>query len=186
VLIDIAFPRLLKPKGSAYLPRASNRAVGTIMVDELLRQLGDLALGSVPTIILFVLLVIAYRYVLYGPLMRTLAERRERTIGAVEKAHAAIAAADAKSQEYEAKLRAARAEIFHRREQLLQQWNAQRDSALAAARHAAQQHVGAAREAIEAEAAEARHQIEASAGALAEQIMRAVLPPELASAEGVR
>jgi len=156
------------------------------MVDELLRQLGDLVLGSVPTIILFVLLVIAYRFLLYAPLVRTLAERRERTLGAVEKAHAAIAAADAKSQEYEAKLRAARAEIFHRREQRLQQWSAQRDAALATARQAAQERVAVAREGIEAEAATARHQVEAAAGTLAEQIMRAVLPSELAGAEGVR
>ena len=156
------------------------------MVDQLLRQLGDLALGSVPTIIIFTLLVIAYRFLLYGPLMRTLAERRERTIGAVEKAHAAIAAADAKSQEYEARLRAARAEIFHRREQQLQKWSAQRDNALATARQAAHERVSLARQAVEAEAAAARHQIEASAAQLAEQIMKAVLPPELASAEGVR
>ena len=156
------------------------------MVDQLLRQIGDLALGSVPTIILFVFLVIAYRFLLYGPLMRTLAERRERTIGAVEKAHAAIAAADAKTQEYEAKLRAARAEIFHRREQRIQEWNAQRDGAVASARQAAQERVAAARQSIEAEAAEARGHIEASASILAEQIMRAVLPSELAGAEGVR
>src|ERR1700757_5107017 len=101
------------------------------MIDELLSQLGDLVLGSIPTIIIFVFLVIAYRILLYRPLMRTLDERRERTLGAVEKAKAVIAAADAKSQEYEAKLRAARAEIFHRRELRLQQWNAQRDDALA-------------------------------------------------------
>jgi F-type H+-transporting ATPase subunit b len=156
------------------------------MVDQLLRQIGDLVLGSVPTIILFVFLLIAYRFLLYKPLMRTLAERRERTIGAVERAHAAIAAADAKTQEYEAKLRAARAEIFHRRELRIQQWNAQRDSTLAAARQAAQERVAAARSAVEAEAGEARRHIEASAGVLAEQIMRAVLPSELAGAEGVR
>ena len=61
-------------------------------MDELLRQLDELVLGSVPTIIIFVGLVLAYRFVLYRPLMRTLAERRERTQGAIEKAHAAIAA----------------------------------------------------------------------------------------------
>jgi len=155
------------------------------MVDQLLRQIGDLALGSVPTIIIFVFLLIAYRFVLYGPLMRTLAERRERTIGAVEKAHAAIAAADAKTQEYEAKLRAARAEIFHRRELQLQQWNTQRDAAVAAARQAAHERIASARQAIEAEVAEARQHVEASVGVLADQIMRAVLPSELASAEGV-
>jgi len=152
-------------------------------MDQLLPQIGDLVLGSVPTIILFVLLVIAYRYLLYGPLMRMLAERRERTQGAVEKAHAAIAAADAKTQEYEAKLRAARAEIFHRREQRLQQWNAQRDAALGSARLAAKERVGAARQAIEAQAAEARHQVETSADQLARQILKAVLPPEVATAE---
>jgi F-type H+-transporting ATPase subunit b len=156
------------------------------MLDELLRQLGDLALGSIPTIIIFVFLVIAYRLLLYGPLMKTLAERRERTMGVVEKAKAAIAAANAKSQEYEAKLRAARADIFHRRELRLQQLNAQRESAIAAARQAAQERVGSARAKIEAEAAEARHHIESTVDQLAGQIMRAVLPAELTAAEGAR
>ncbi len=156
------------------------------MIDELLRQLGDLVLGSVPTMILFVLLVLAYRFVLYGPLMRMLAERRERTLGAVEKAHAAIAAADAKTQEYEAKLRAARAEIFHRRELRIQQLNAQRESALASAREAARQRVVAARTALEADAAAARRQIESSVDQLATQILRVVLPSDVINAEGVR
>jgi F-type H+-transporting ATPase subunit b len=155
------------------------------MVDQLLRQLGDLMLGSVPTMIIFLVLVLSYRFVLYGPLVRTLAERRERTLGAVEKAHAAIAAADAKSQEYEAKLRAARAEIFRQREQRVQQWNAQRDSALASARLAAHERVNVARSGIEAEAAEARKQIESSVDKLAGQILKAVLPQD-AAAEGVR
>jgi F-type H+-transporting ATPase subunit b len=155
------------------------------MVDQLLRQLGDLMLGSVPTMIIFLVLVLAYRFVLYEPLVRMLAERRERTLGAVEKAHAAIAAADAKSQEYEAKLRAARAEIFRQREHRVQQWNAQRDNALASARLAASERVNVARLGIEAEAAEARKQIESSVDKLAGQIIKAVLPRD-AAAEGVR
>jgi F-type H+-transporting ATPase subunit b len=156
------------------------------MLDELLRQLGDLALGSVPTIIIFVILVVAYRVLLYRPLMHTLAERRERTLGAIEKANAAIAAADAKSQEYEAKLRAARGEIFHRRELRLREWNAQREAALAAARQAAQEKVASARAAIEAETAEARQNIESSVDQLAGQIMKAVLPAELTATGGAR
>ena len=156
------------------------------MVDELLRQLGELVLGSVPTMIIFVPSSWPTGSVLYRPLMRTLAERRERTQGAVEKAHAAIAAADAKSQEYEAKLRAARAEIFRRRELQVQQWNAQRDSALASARLAAEERVEAARTAIEAESAAARHQIEASADQLAAEILNAILPAEVMNAEVAR
>jgi F-type H+-transporting ATPase subunit b len=155
-------------------------------MDELLRQLSDLALGAAPTMILFIVLLLAYRFVVYGPLMRTLAERRERTAGAVEKAHAAIAAADARTQEYEAKLRAARAEIFHRREQRLQQWNAERESALATARLAAQERLRAAQAAIEAQAEDARKEIETGADRLAAQVVAAVLPSELAAAGSAR
>jgi F-type H+-transporting ATPase subunit b len=153
------------------------------MVDELLRQLGDLFLGSVPTIIIFLILVLAYRFVLYGPLLRVLAKRREMTAGAIEKAHAAIAAADAKSQEYEAKLRAARAEIFRAREQRVQQWNAQREKALESARLAAHERVVLARKSLEAEAEAARKQVEVSVDQLVDQVLEAVLPVR---AEGVR
>jgi F-type H+-transporting ATPase subunit b len=149
------------------------------MLDELLRQLGDLVLGSVPTMIIFIALVFAYRFILYGPLVKTLIERRRRTVGAMEAAHAAIAAADAKAQEYEAKLRAARAEIFHQRELRVQQWIAEKDKALASARQAAQEHVAKARAEIEAEAASARRQVENVAGHLAHQVLEAILPARM-------
>lgn len=152
------------------------------MIDELMRQLGELVLGSVPTMIIFIILVFAYRFILYGALVKTLAERRARTTGAVEAAQAAIAAADAKSQEYEAKLRAARAETFHQRELRVQQWTAQKDAALASARIAAQERVAQARAGIEAEAASARRQIENIAGQLAAQVRQAVLPAQLEEA----
>ena len=62
-------------------------------MNETLHQLGGLLLGSVPTIFLFLLLVILYRFLVYGPLTRVLNERRERTEGAIEQANAATAAA---------------------------------------------------------------------------------------------
>src|SRR5579872_6559564 len=115
---------------------------------ELLQQLGDLALGAIPTLILFILLVLAYRFILFGRLMETREERRGRTSGALEKSRLAIAQADVRTQEYEAKLRAARAEIFRGREQRLQRLNADKESALAAARLSAQQNVQAAQAAL--------------------------------------
>jgi F-type H+-transporting ATPase subunit b len=155
-------------------------------MNEILHQLGDLALGSVPTMIIFLILVGAYQILVYKPLSRTLAERRARTTGAVEKAHIAIAAADAKSQEYEAKLRAARAEIFRHRDQRIQQWNAERENALASARMAAQERVRVAEAALEAQATEARKQIEGSTEQLAAQILQAILPAGVAPAESAR
>jgi F-type H+-transporting ATPase subunit b len=151
-------------------------------MDELLKQLGDLALGATPTIILFILLVLAYRFILFGRLVKTRDERRGRTAGALEKSSHAVAQADVRTQEYEARLRAARAEIFRGREQRMQRLNADKDSALAAARLAAQTQVESAQNALNAQAADARRQIEASANQLAAQVLAAVLPS--APAEG--
>ena len=77
-------------------------------MDEILQQLGGLVLGSVPTMVLFILLVAAYGLLVRRPLDRVLAERRARTSGAVEQARSAIAAAEAETTEYEDKLRRAK------------------------------------------------------------------------------
>src|ERR1700761_114171 len=96
-------------------------------MDQLLHQLGGLVLGSVPTMVLFVLLVIAYGVLVRGPLDRILRERRARPSGAEEQAKEAISAAEAETAAYEDKLRKAKAEIYASREQRLKQWNAERD-----------------------------------------------------------
>lgn len=150
-------------------------------MDELLRQIVDLALGSVPTLILFIILILSYRFILYGRLMKIREQRRERTSGAVEKSRLAIAQADFRSQEYEARLRAARSDLMRRREQRIQQWNADRETAVAAARVAAQERVRAAQLALAAQSAEARRQMEQSVGDLASQVLAAVLPPARAA-----
>ena len=51
-------------------------------MDQILNQLGELVLGSVPTMVLFILLVAAYVLLVRRPLDRILAERRARTSGA--------------------------------------------------------------------------------------------------------
>lgn len=145
-------------------------------MQEIIQQVGNLLLGAVPTILLFIVLVLAYQFLVQGPLTATLKERRARTEGAVEDAHRAIAQAEARAAEYAAKLRQARAEVFKVREQRVKQWNAERDAALDAARKTAGQKVNQARVALEAEAAEARQSLQASAGDLAAQVVRAVLP----------
>lgn len=144
-------------------------------MNEILQQLGDLLLGAVPTMLLFLFLVIAYRLLVHGPLTATLAERRARTIGAVEKAQAAIAEADAKAQEYAAQLRTARIAVLKSREERVRQWNAEREHALEAVRKEAQEKVRVARTQLEADVLEARKTIESSADLLAGQILNAVL-----------
>ena len=145
-------------------------------MQEILQQVGALLVGAVPTILLFIVLVLAYQFLVQGPLTATLKERRARTEGAVEEAHKAIAQAEARAAEYAAKLRQARAEVYKVREQRVKQWSAERDGALEAARKAAGLKVAQARTELDAEAAQARQSIQASAGDLASQVVRAVLP----------
>jgi F-type H+-transporting ATPase subunit b len=145
-------------------------------MNETLHQLGGLLLGSVPTIFLFFLIVLFYQFLVYRPLTRVLNERRERTEGAIEQAHAAIAAAAAKTQEYEAQLRAARARIFQARQKKQEEWNQARDRAVAEAHGAAQRQIEEAKAALQAQSNAARQTIEASIDDLAGEILRAILP----------
>jgi F-type H+-transporting ATPase subunit b len=132
--------------------------------------------GAIPTALLFTVLVLAYQFLVQGPLTATLKKRRALTEGAMEDAQKAIAEAEARAAEYAAKLRQARADVYKVREQRVKQWNAERDAQLDAARKSAGLKVSQARAELESEAAAARQTILGSAGELAGQVVRAVLP----------
>jgi len=155
-------------------------------MDEILNQLGGLVLGAVPTMILFILLVIAYGILVRRPLDRVLEERRARTIGAVEQAKGAIAAAETETSAYEEKLRRAKAEIYAAREQRLKQWNAEREAALEQVRQTAQERIRSAKQGIEQSVSDARTQIETTSTELSSRVLAAVLPAEVAATEAVR
>jgi F-type H+-transporting ATPase subunit b len=145
-------------------------------MQEIIEQLGQLLIGAIPTAILFVVLVIAYQFLVQGPLTAVLAKRRALTEGAMEDARKSVAQAEAKAAEYAERLREARAEAFKVREQRVKQWNAERDAALDAARKATGMKVQQAKVELEEEAASARRAIQASIADLAGQAVRAVLP----------
>jgi F-type H+-transporting ATPase subunit b len=145
-------------------------------MQEIFQKLEGYFIGAVPTSLLFIVLVLAYQFLIQGPLTATLKERRARTEGAVEAAHKAIEKAEARAAEYAAKLRQARAEIFKAREERIKQWNTERDAALDVARKATGTRVNQAKAELEAEAAEARKIVQASVSELASRVVRAVLP----------
>lgn len=145
-------------------------------MQEVLQQLGGLLVGSIPTAVLFLFLVVMYQFLVQRPLAATLEKRRALTDGAVEAANKAIAQAEARAAEYAEQLRQARAEIYKAREERIKQWSAERDAAVDAARRASSTKVGQAKSALEAEAAKARQAVQASVAELASHVVRAVLP----------
>jgi F-type H+-transporting ATPase subunit b len=146
-------------------------------MDQTLRQLGELLLGAVPTVILLALLYILYHTIVHKPLRRVLDERRSKTEGAVEKARADIAAADARTSEYEQRLREARATVFRAQEARRKAALDARSAAMAEARTKAQAQVEAAKADIEKDREAAQAGLQAEVQTLAEEIMRRVLEP---------
>lgn len=146
-------------------------------MDEILRQLGGLLLGAIPTIVLFVLLYGAYRVVVHKRLVEVLAERRSRTEGAQEKARADIAAAEASTAQYEQRLRDAKLALYKEQEKRRQQWLEARAAAVAEARAAADTRVRAARVALQSDVAQARASLERESELLAVEIIRTILKP---------
>jgi F-type H+-transporting ATPase subunit b len=146
-------------------------------MDETLRQLGELLLGAVPTVIMLALLYVLYKAIVHKPLARVLAERRSKTEGAVERSKADIAAADARTSEYEQKLREARAAVFRAQEAKRQAAVQARTNAVNEARNKAQAQVQAAKADIERDRAAAEKGLQAEAATLAQEIVRRVLQP---------
>ena len=146
-------------------------------MDQALQQLGELLLGAVPTVILLALLYGLYTTIVHKPLRRVLEERRSKTEGAVEKSKADIAAADARTSEYEHRLREARAAVFRAQETRRQAALQARASAVSEARTKAQAQVQAAKAGIEKDRIAAEKSLQSEAAELAAEIVRRVLQP---------
>ena len=146
-------------------------------MDETLHQLRGLLLGAVPTVILLTLLYVLYTTIVHRPLRRVLEERRSKTEGAVERSRADIAAAEARTAEYEQRLREARAKVFRAQEARRQAALDTRSQALNEARKKAQAQVQVAKKDIEADRAAAQATLQGEAAALAQEIVRRVLQP---------
>jgi F-type H+-transporting ATPase subunit b len=143
-------------------------------MDETLKQVGGLLLGSIPTIILFVVFFVAYRFLVHTPLARVLSERRDKTEGALDKARADIAAAEAKTAEYEKALREARLLVFKARETRRQKAMDLRGEMIAEARGVADTQVREAKAALEKEVAVSKGSLEAESERLATEVIQAI------------
>jgi F-type H+-transporting ATPase subunit b len=146
-------------------------------MDQTLQQLGELLLGAVPTVILMGLMYALYTTIVHKPLRRVLGERRNKTEGAIEKSKADIAAAEARTSEYEQRLREARAAVFRAQESKRQAALQARSQAVHDARTKAQAQVQAAKDGIESDRVAAERSLQGEAATLAQEIVRRVLQP---------
>ena len=151
-------------------------------MDAILRQIGELLINSIPTIISMLVVWTGYRFLVHGKLKQVLEQRHALTEGAVEHAQKEIAAAEARTAEYEQRVREARAQIYQQQQAFRQRVLDQRSSALAEARRQAGEMVKSARASVEKDVLAAKAALEQQANALADKVIDRVL----ASAAGGR
>jgi F-type H+-transporting ATPase subunit b len=143
-------------------------------MDETLKQVGGLLLGSIPTIVLFLILFAAYKWLVHVPLTRVLSERRDKTEGALDKARADIAAAEAKTAEYEKALREARLVVFKAREARRQKAMDLRAQMIAEARAVADAEIREAKAALEKQVADSKVGLQAESERLATEVIHTI------------
>jgi F-type H+-transporting ATPase subunit b len=144
-------------------------------MQETLQALGGILLKAIPTIVILIVLHFYLKAVLFGPLDRVLQKRRELTEGAQKIAEESLAAASRKADEYEAKLRDARAVVYKQQEEIRKRWLEEQAQQVAEARARSEATVKAARAGIAQDAEAARKSLQDTSAAVADQIVATVL-----------
>jgi F-type H+-transporting ATPase subunit b len=145
-------------------------------MDATLHALGGILLRAVPTFLLVVLLHFYLKSVFFKPLEKVLKERYAATEGARKLAEASLEKAAAKTAEYEAALRAARAEVYKAQENTFKQLQDEQAAQIAQARANSERLVEEARAQLEQDVAGAKTSLrgdsEVLAGRIADSILR--------------
>jgi len=143
---------------------------------DLVHQIGELFLRAVPVALVVLIFYFILRSLFFEPLLKVMAEREARTLGAQKAAEAAQAAAAAMVKQYGDALKQARAKVYAEQEADRKKLLDERAGFLKEARTKATGEVNAAKERVAGELVSARRDIEASVGQLAVEIARRVLP----------
>src|SRR5260370_18196207 len=144
-------------------------------MEETLRQLGGILLRAVPTFILVVLLHLYLKFIFFKPIERVLRQRYDATEGARKLAEESIARAAQKADEYEAALRAARAETYKEMEQLRRKLQDDRAASVKTARAEADAAVAHAKAALSSEVEALKKNLGPESDTLADRIAAKIL-----------
>ena len=144
-------------------------------MEATLHALSGILRNAIPTFLLVIFLHFYLKYMFFKPLEKVLHARYEATEGARQRAAESLQRAADRTAEYEAALRAARAEVYQSQEQLHHRLQEEHAAQIQAAREQADAAVRQAREQLAAEVLQAKTGLAAESDALAGQIADAIL-----------
>jgi F-type H+-transporting ATPase subunit b len=144
-------------------------------MEQTLHDLSGILLKAIPSAILLLILHFYLKAMLFKPLQKVLEQREELTLGARKAAEASLAAAEAKAQDYEAKFRDARSEVYREQEETRKVWLDDQSKQVAAAHDRSSEAMAAADKKIADETAAAKQNLVETSAALADSIANTVL-----------
>ena len=144
-------------------------------MDQILKPLAGILLKSIPTVCLLLLLYFYFKAMLFKPLEQVRKQRRDLTSGKRKAADESLKDAERKVQEYENKMRDARAEVYREQETTRTQWLADQAAQVTAVRERNAVATAQAKAELAVETGAARESLTQSSGALADEIATVLL-----------
>jgi F-type H+-transporting ATPase subunit b len=144
-------------------------------MEQTLHDLSGILLKAIPTVILLIILHFYLKAMLFKPLQKTLKQREELTAGARRAADESLAAAERKAQDYEAKFRDARAEVYRGQEETRRVWLEDQATQIEAGKTRSGETLTVARKQLADEAETAKQSLVETSAALADRIATTVL-----------
>jgi F-type H+-transporting ATPase subunit b len=144
-------------------------------MEQTLQALSGILLKAIPTVFLLIILHFYLKGMLFRPLQKVLKQREELTAGARRAAEQSLAAAERKAQEYEAKFRDARAEVYREQEETRRVWMEDQARQITAAQTRIGEVLTTQRKQVAEETAAAKQVLVETSAALADTIATAVL-----------
>jgi F-type H+-transporting ATPase subunit b len=144
-------------------------------MEATLQQLGGILLRALPTFFLVILLNFYLKAVFFKPLQKVLQQRYEATEGARLLAQKSLEQAAGKTAEYEAAMRAARAEVYQAQEQVHRRLQERATAELTTARKRAGAAIEQAKQDLHKDVAEVKADLDRDSEVLANQIAESIL-----------
>jgi len=144
-------------------------------MEKTLQDLSGILLKAIPSALLLILLHFYLKAMLFKPLQKVLKQREALTAGARKAADESLAAAERKAQDYEARFRDARSEVYRQQEETRRIWLDDQTKQIAAAHDRAAEAMAAADKRLAEETAAAKQNLVETSAALADSIANMVL-----------
>jgi F-type H+-transporting ATPase subunit b len=144
-------------------------------MEQTLQALSGILLNAIPSALLLIILHFYLKAMLFKPLEIVLKQREALTAGARKAADESLAAAERKAQDYEAKFRDARSEVYRQQEETRKAWLDDQAKQIAEAHDRGAAAMAAADKTLAEETAAAKRNLVETSAALADSIANMVL-----------